>query len=195
MKLLVFSGGAVIPRPLPPNPSLPEWDGKDRVSELAGRVSGNEVWIRNFHRWMLAVTAQWMELDTNAQRADSVAPILISAKQGPGKSTFCRNLLPGPLRQYFTESFGLTNPCVAENKLASFGLINLDEFDRIPPSRMPQLKNLMQMERLNVHRAYRRSSEPLHRIASFIGTSNRRDRCRNACTPRHDPVHEKIFSK
>ena len=40
---------------------------------------------------------------------------------------------------------------------------------------MPQLKNLMQMEDLRVRRAYRRSAEALPRIASFIGTSNRRD--------------------
>lgn len=40
---------------------------------------------------------------------------------------------------------------------------------------MPQLKNLMQMEDLRVRRAYRRSAETLPRIASFIGTSNRRD--------------------
>ena len=40
---------------------------------------------------------------------------------------------------------------------------------------MPQLKNLMQMEDLRVRRAYRRSAESLPRIASFIGTSNRRD--------------------
>ncbi len=40
---------------------------------------------------------------------------------------------------------------------------------------MPQLKNLMQMERLNIRRAYKHSGEPLPRIASFIGTSNRRD--------------------
>ena len=54
---------------------------------------------------------------------------------------------------YFTESFDLTNPSGAENKLASFGLINLDEFDRLPASRMPQLKNLMQMECLNIRSA------------------------------------------
>ena len=104
-----------------------------------------------------------------------MAPILISTAQGLGKSTFCRNLLPEELRPYFTESFDLTNAAAAENKLASYGLINLDEFDRLPASRMPQLKNLMQMEDLRVRRAYRRSAEALPRIASFIGTSNRRD--------------------
>ncbi len=133
------------------------------------------------------------------QRVNSVAPLLVSTRQGLGKSTFCRLLLPTCLQDYFTESFDLTNPSAAENKLASFGLINLDEsfdltnpsaaenklasfglinldeFDRLPVGRMPQLKNLMQMERLHIRRAYKHSGEPLPRIASFIGTSNRRD--------------------
>ena len=154
---------------------LPAWDGKDRVSDLAKRVSDKELWINSFHRWMLAVTAQWMNFGNGGQRANSVAPILISTRQGMGKSTFCRILLPKPLQDYFTESFDLTNASGAENKLASYGLINLDEFDRLPASRMPQLKNLMQMESLRVRRAYKRNAEPLPRIASFIGTSNRTD--------------------
>ena len=154
---------------------LPAWDGTDRVIELAKRVSDTELWTRAFHRWMLAVTAQWTGRGGEGRRANSVAPLLVSTAQGLGKSTFCRLLLPPQLRDYFTESFDLTNVTAAENKLASYGLINLDEFDRLPASRMPQLKNLMQMEALRVRRAYRRTAEPLPRIASFIGTSNRRD--------------------
>ena len=154
---------------------LPRWDGKDRVRELARRVSDNDLWIRSFHRWMLGVTAQWMNNNGQEQRANSVAPLLVSTVQGMGKSTFCRMLLPKELRQYFTESFDLTNITSAENKLASYGLINLDEFDRLPATRMPLLKNLMQMESLHIRRAYKRSTEPLPRIASFIGTANRKD--------------------
>ncbi|MBW9204139.1 hypothetical protein EVD33_14675, partial [Bacteroidales bacterium SW292] len=58
--------------------SLPEWDGKDRVSELARRVSDDGLWINSFHRWMLACTAQWMGREEYGSRANSVAPILIS---------------------------------------------------------------------------------------------------------------------
>ena len=154
---------------------LPTWDGTDRVADLAKRVSDTDLWTHAFHRWMLAVTAQWTGRGGEGRRANSVAPLLVSTAQGLGKSTFCRLLLPPQLRDYFTESFDLTNAAAAENKLASYGLINLDEFDRLPASRMPQLKNLMQMEALRVRRAYRRTAEPLPRIASFIGTSNRRD--------------------
>ena len=149
--------------------------GVDRVAPLARRVSDDEIWVKSFHRWMLATTSQWLEYGNKTKRANSVAPLLISTRQGLGKSTFCRLLLPEALQDYFTDSFDLTNPSSAENKLASFGLINLDEFDRLPVSRMPQLKNLMQMERLNIRLAYKHSGEPLPRIASFIGTSNRRD--------------------
>ena len=155
--------------------NLPEWDGKDRVTELAKRISDKDVWIRSFHRWMLAVTDQWTGSGNRGRRANSVAPLLVSPTQGLGKSTFCRMLLPKELRDYFTESFDLTNASSAENKLASYGLINLDEFDRLPDGRMPQLKSLMQMEDLRIRRAYRRTAEALPRIASFIGTSNRRD--------------------
>ena len=152
---------------------LPSWDGVDRVTPLAHRVSSDEVWTQAFHRWLLAMVAQWRGMDGNC--ANSVAPLLVSTEQGWGKSSFARTLLPPELRPYFTESFDLNAASSAELKLARFGLINLDEYDKLPASRQPLLKNLMQMGSLNVRRAYHQQSEPLRRIASFIGTSNRRD--------------------
>ena len=166
---------------------LPEWDGKDRVSALARRVSDDPVWVNGFHRWMLGLSAQWMQFhpDTNnansanransINRANSVAPLLVSSRQGLGKSTFCRLLMPDALKAYYTESYDLSSPASAEAKLAAYGLINLDEFDKLSASKMPLLKNLMQASALNIRKAYKRSASALPRIASFIGTSNRED--------------------
>ena len=166
---------------------LPEWDGKDRVSALARRVSDDPVWVNGFHRWMLGLSAQWMQFhpDTNnansanransINRANSVAPLLVSSRQGLGKSTFCRLLMPDVLKAYYTESYDLSSPASAEAKLAAYGLINLDEFDKLSASKMPLLKNLMQASALNIRKAYKRSASALPRIASFIGTSNRDD--------------------
>ena len=172
---------------------LPEWDGKDRVSALARRVSDNPVWVNGFHRWMLGLSAQWMQFrpDTNnanrannansanntssINRANGVAPLLVSSRQGLGKSTFCRLLMPDALKAYYTESYDLSSPASAEAKLAAYGLINLDEFDKLSASKMPLLKNLMQASALNIRKAYKRSASALPRIASFIGTSNRED--------------------
>ena len=163
---------------------LPEWDGKDRVSALARRVSDNPVWVNGFHRWMLGLSAQWMQFRSDANnanransinRANSVAPLLVSSRQGLGKSTFCRLLMPDVLKAYYTESYDLGSPASAEAKLAAYGLINLDEFDKLSASKMPLLKNLMQASALNIRKAYKRSASALPRIASFIGTSNRED--------------------
>ena len=154
---------------------LPEWDGKDRVSALARQVSDNPVWVNGFHRWMLGLSAQWMQFRPDINRANSVAPLLVSSRQGLGKSTFCRLLMPDALKAYYTESYDLGSPASAEAKLAVCGLINLDEFDKLSASKMPLLKNLMQTSALNIRKVYKRSASALPRIASFIGTSNRED--------------------
>lgn len=154
---------------------LPEWDGTDRVSALARRVSDDPVWVNGFHRWMLGLSAQWMQFRPDTNRANSVAPLLVSSRQGLGKSTFCRLLIPDALKTYYTESYDLGSPASAEARLAAYGLINLDEFDKLGASKMPLLKNLMQASALNIRKAYKRSASALPRIASFIGTSNRED--------------------
>lgn len=152
---------------------LPLWDGTDRLKELAGRVSEDEYWIRSFHRWMLAMTAQWMGMDET--HANSVAPILVSHTQGRNKSTFIKSLLPAELQNYYTDDFTLNSKGQSVRKLSEYGLVCMDEFDKETTSRMPQLKNLMQMASLNFIKSYQKNFCHLPRIASFAGTSNRKD--------------------
>ena len=152
---------------------LQPWDGEDRLDALARRVSDRALWVRGFRRWMLAVAAQWMRMGDD--HANSMAPVLVSGRQGLGKSTFCRNLLPPELSAYYTDSVDVANTARMEQLLVEMGLINLDEFDRIPVRRHPALKNVMQLTDLHVRKAYRRDTLRLPRIASFIGTSNSRE--------------------
>lgn len=152
--------------------TLPEWDGMDRVTPLAQRISTKDFWVNSFHRWMLGVTAQWS--GHMARCANAVAPMLVSSEQGRCKSTFCELLMPDSLKDYYTDSFELTGQAGCEQKLAFFGLINLDEYDRLSPQKLPLLKNLMQMKKLDFRKSHRTSYSHLPRIASFIGTSNRK---------------------
>ena len=152
---------------------LPAWDGTDRLADLAKRVSSEEYWVKYFHRWMLALVAQWM--GKNTVFANGVAPLLISEEQGWLKSTFCKSLMPAALQGYYTDQVDLSTSGSLEKKLAVMGLINLDEFDRLSPRSMAKLKNLMQLSSLNMRQAYRNNYSQLPRIASFIGTSNRKD--------------------
>ena len=150
--------------------SLPEWDGTDRVTMLGARVSGKSIWLNGFHRWMLGMVAQW--LGYPARCANAVAPILISAEQGMCKSTFCSILLPEELRAYYTDKFAITSTSGCEQKISTFGLINMDEFDQYTERMMTILKNLMQMKKVNYRKCFKAYFSDLPRIASFIGTSN-----------------------
>lgn len=152
---------------------LPVWDGTDRVEALARRVSGKALWIKGFHRWMLGMTAQWLDMDS--LHANSVSPILVSRKQGKQKSTFCKMLLPDHLQRYYTDSFDLTAQSAAERKLTDYALINMDEFDKFPLRKMALLKNLMQIVRPNIRKAHQKNFASLPRIASFIATSNQKE--------------------
>ena len=150
--------------------TLPEWDGTDRVTMLAARVSGKAMWLNGFHRWMLGMVAQW--LGYPARCANALAPILISAEQGMCKSTFCSILLPEELRGYYTDKFAITSTSGCEQKISTFGLINMDEFDQYTERMMTLLKNLMQMKKVNYRKCFKAYFSDLPRIASFIGTSN-----------------------
>ncbi|MBE6276687.1 MAG: helicase [Bacteroides sp.] len=149
---------------------LPEWDGTDRVTMLAARVSGNGMWLNGFHRWMLGMVAQWLGYPSRC--ANALAPILISTEQGMCKSTFCSILLPEELRAYYTDKFAITSTSGCEQKISTFGLINMDEFDQYNERMMTILKNLMQMKKVNYRKCFKAYYSDLPRIASFIGTSN-----------------------
>ena len=150
--------------------ALPEWDGTDRVTMLAARVSGQAMWLNGFHRWMLGMVAQW--LGYPARCANAVAPILISTEQGMCKSTFCSMILPEELRAYYTDKFTINATSGCEQKLSTFGLINMDEFNMYTERMMTILKNLMQMKKVNYRKCFKAYFSDLPRIASFIGTSN-----------------------
>ncbi len=150
--------------------SLPAWDGRDRVDQLARRVSDGALWVSGFHRWMLAMAAAWE--GRPGCRANAVAPLLVSRRQGLGKSTFCRRLLPPQLAGRYADRLDLTALGRSGQRLASHALVNLDEFDRYGARQLALLKNLMQAEDLNERRPYSPRFEALVRTASFIGTSN-----------------------
>lgn len=152
---------------------LPVWDGIDRLDELARRVSSDAFWVSGFHTWMLALTAQWQGI--TGRHANGIAPILISSQQGFLKSTFCKSLMPDELSRYYSDEVELSSRGNVTRKMSEMGLLSLDEFDKFPASKMPLLKNLMQMADLNLCKAYQKNYRHLPRIASFIGTSNHFD--------------------
>lgn len=152
---------------------LPQWDGTDRITSLAHLISEDAVWTNGFHRWMLGMASQWMGRES--RHANALAPILISTRQGYNKSTFCKMLLPDSLQtDYYLDKLNMCTQTMPERKLASYGLINLDEFDRIGEGKMPELKNLMQMVDIHFYQGKMKGWTGKPRLASFIGTTNKK---------------------
>ena len=164
--------------------TLPRWDGHDRVGELA-RVVPNDYdeWPELFHRWMLSMVAMWRgkgQLSGNA-----LVPLLIG-RQGCGKSSFCRILLPANLRYYYNDRINFRNENDLNLGLTSFGLINLDEFDKITERQQVVLKYLVSTADLKYRPPYGKAYTEHRRYASFIGTTNE-------TTPLTDPSGSRRF--
>ena len=164
--------------------NLPNWDGKDRVEELARRIKTDyEEWPHLFHIWMRSMVAMWRgkgQLTGNA-----LVPVLIG-RQGCGKTSFCRILLPRTQREYYNDRINFKNESDLNLGLTSFALINLDEFDKITQQQQIVLKYLVSTSDLKYRPPYGKAYSYHRRYASFIGTTNE-------STPLTDPSGSRRF--
>ena len=152
---------------------LPQWDGVDRVTPLAVRISRKPMWVKGFHRWMLGVAAQWLGQAQDC--ANAVAPMLVSREQGKRKSSFCRSIMPPSECSYYTDSLDFSRKKDVELSLNRFALINIDEFDQVSATQQGFLKHILQKPVVNARRPYGTSVVEMRRYASFIATSNHKD--------------------
>ena len=163
---------------------LPRWDGKDRVTALAQRVPTEwEEWTHLFHVWMRSMVAMW--LGKGQLTGNALVPLLIG-RQGCGKSSFCRILLPRDLLDYYNDRINFKNEQDLNLGLTSFGLINLDEFDKITSRQQIVLKYLVSTADLKYRPPYGKAYTVNRRYASFIGTTNEQ-------TPLTDPSGSRRF--
>ena len=107
---------------------LRPWDGKDRIKALAERVPTSQPhWEAYLHTWLLGMVAHWQ--GKQSLTGNALVPLLIG-RQGCGKSSFCRILLPKVLRDYYNDRINFKNETDLNLGLTSFALINIDEFDK-----------------------------------------------------------------
>ena len=151
---------------------LPEWDGREHIAALFHRVTNDGQLLLWLRRWFLAMVAQVM--GRMGTYGNSVCPILISERQGWGKSQFAKMLVPPHLRVFYTDTFNLAQEDACLRRMTAYMLINVDEVDRFKDVRMATFKNLVQLSAISMKRAYRSQMEEKERMASFIATSNHR---------------------
>ena len=149
---------------------LPQWDGRDRVGELAARVPTNQPhWEMYLRTWLLGMVAHWQ--GRNSLTGNALVPLLIGP-QGCGKSSFCRILLPRELRDYYNDRISFKNETDLNLGLTSFALINIDEFDKTTQRQQVLLKYLLSTADVKFRPPYGKAIKQYRRFASFIGTTN-----------------------
>ena len=152
--------------------NLPQWDGTGHIEALFRRVTDDEQLLGWLRRWFIGMVAQVM--GRMGTYGNSLCPILISRQQGWGKSQFTKLLMPPELMVHYTDTFNLAQEEQCLRKMAQHLLVNLDEFDRHSATGHATLKGLLQLADIKVKRPHRAQFEEMPRMASFIGTSNRR---------------------
>ena len=149
---------------------LPQWDEKDRVAELAARVPTNQPhWEEYLHTWLLGMVAHWQ--GKQSLTGNALVPLFIG-RQGCGKSSFCRILMPRELRDYYNDRINFKNETDLNLGLTSFALINIDEFDKTTARQQVLLKYLLSTADVKFRPPYGKAYKQYRRYASFIGTTN-----------------------
>ena len=149
------------------------WDGKtDYIADFARRISSSDYCQRMVRIWLRAVVTQWLGADR--QHANAVMLLLISPRQGLGKSTLFTSMLPAEIADYYTDDFKINAKGNAYRKMVEYAIVSLDEFEKIGRKQMPELKSMMQTLKPSFIGAYQKNFNQLPRIASFVGTTNER---------------------
>lgn len=148
-----------------------EWDRhEDYILQLASRVPTiYKEWPDRFHRWVLAMVAQWMNLSRDYGNA--IVPMLIGS-QGTHKSTFCKLILPPELREYYIDDIKLDNAEQVERMLGRMLLVNIDEYNAKTAREQAKIKRILTEKDVQTRRMRSDQYMMLPRMASFIATTN-----------------------
>ena len=145
---------------------------KDYIEEYACRLKTDyERWPHFFHRWFLAMVAQ--ALNKNRDKGNSMVPLLIGS-QAMKKSTFCKNILPYQLREYYMDDIKMDNAEQVERTLGRMWLVNIDEFNAKTDREQAKIKRLLTESQVQVRRMRSDQYTLTPRLCSFIATTNER---------------------
>ena len=150
-----------------------EWDRQHNyIEEYARRLKTDyDRWPHYFHRWLLAMVAQ--ALDMSRDYGNSMVPLLIGS-QAMKKSTFCKNILPYSLREYYMDDIKMDNAEQVERVLGRMWLVNIDEYNAKTDREQAKIKRLLTEKDVQVRKMRSDQYTMTPRLCSFIATTNDR---------------------
>jgi len=132
--------------------SLPEWDKEtDHITDLLNvvKVQNHTNWELWFKKWLVAMVASLLDDEVVNHTA-----IILTGKQGIGKTTWIEKLVPKQLKRYIFS--GTINPGNKDTliHIAECMLINLDELENLTKGDRDNLKELITKKTIRTRRPY-----------------------------------------
>ena len=127
------------------------------------------LWQRCFRKWFVAMVAGWMKDEVVNHQV-----LVLIGEQGIYKTTWLDALMPPELVQYKCRQSGTRYLDKDEQLRATeFGLINMDEIDRMTEAELNALKSLITATEVNVRAPYAYGKERRLRVASYVASGNK----------------------
>ena len=149
-------------------------DMPDFIHQAASQVhmaseQENELWHHCFKKWFVAMVAGWTEEEVVNHQV-----IVLVGKQGIYKSTWIRRLLPPELKTYVSDMPDIQRIDKDEQlRAAEYGLINLDELDKLTDRELNKLKATVTAIDVNVRASFGHHKERRIRVASYAASGNK----------------------
>jgi len=150
--------------------NLETWDGKENIKALAETVkladsTENDHFYKMLIKWLVGAVAGAVSDNVNG------LALLFLGKQGKGKSTWFRNLLPAELSQYYCEHSPKNDKDSLMTICANF-IVNIDELSAFHKNDVEYLKGLLTQKMHDIRLPYGTVNTKIKRQSSFCGSGN-----------------------
>ena len=130
-----------------------------------------ELWRVCFPKWFVAMVAGWMDDQTVNHQV-----IVLVGRQGIYKSTWINRLLPPELQAYSTDHVDIDRLDKDEElRAAEYGLVNIDELDKLTDRQLNKLKSMITTQHVDVRAPFGRHKEKRVRVATYAASGNKEE--------------------
>ena len=153
----------------PWTPDQPDYIGQAAAMVHMATEEEQQLWQKCFPKWFVAMVAGWID--------DAIVNhqvIVLIGRQGIYKSTWINRLLPPELTAYTTDNVDIERLDKDEQlRAAEYGLINIDELDKLNDRQLNKLKQMITTTSVDVRAPFGRHKEKRVRVASYAASGNK----------------------
>lgn len=149
--------------------SLPTWDGVDYIEQLADKVktTNQEEWKEDLKKYLVAIVATLL----NPKTINHYCLVLLG-KEGIGKTSFIKLLVPKEWEDYFTQSPLTLRHKDTNFKLSQNFLISIEELSKYNRNEFNDVKEVITRDSIQEREHFGKEQKKFVRNASFIATLN-----------------------